>query len=38
MLAAITCYFNPAAYRRKLDNYRIFRRHLGVPLICVELR
>jgi hypothetical protein len=37
MLWAVTCYFNPAGYRRKLDNYRIFRRHLAVPLVCVEL-
>lgn len=37
MLHAITCYFNPAGLSRKLENYRIFRRHLAVPLACVEL-
>ena len=36
-LHAITCYFNPAGYRRKHRNYQIFRRHLAVPLACVEL-
>ena len=34
---AITCYFNPAGYRRRLDNYRIFRQRLKVPLVAVEL-
>ena len=37
LLGAITCYFNPGGYRRKLRNYRIFRRRLTVPLVCVEL-
>jgi hypothetical protein len=37
MLAAVTCYFNPSGYRSKIENYRIFRRHLAVPLTCVEL-
>jgi hypothetical protein len=37
MLAAVTCYFNPAGYRRKIENYRVFRRHLALPLVCVEL-
>jgi hypothetical protein len=36
-LWAITCYFNPAAYRRRLANYRVFRRCLTVPLVTVEL-
>jgi hypothetical protein len=36
-LWAITCYFNPSGYKRKLFNYRHFRRHLPVPLACVEL-
>jgi hypothetical protein len=36
-LWAITSYFNPARYRRRLDNYRVFRRRLGVPLVAVEL-
>jgi hypothetical protein len=34
---AITCYFNPAGYRRRLANYRVFRQHLSVPLVAVEL-
>jgi hypothetical protein len=36
-LWAITCYFNPAGYRRRFVNYRIFRDRLNVPLIAVEL-
>jgi hypothetical protein len=36
-LWAITCYFNPVRYRRKLANYRLFRDHLAVPLVTVEL-
>ena len=34
---AITCYFNPVGYRRRLENYRLFRRRLKVPLVAVEL-
>lgn len=34
---AITSYFNPAGYRSRLRNYRIFRRRLAVPLATVEL-
>jgi hypothetical protein len=34
---AITCYFNPIGYRRRLENYRIFRERLIVPLVTVEL-
>lgn len=34
---AITSFFNPAAYRRKRANYAIFRKHLEVPLVTVEL-
>jgi hypothetical protein len=34
---AITSYFNPVRYRRRLSNYRIFRANLGVPLVAVEL-
>jgi len=37
MLWAITSYFNPAGYRSRLRNYRIFRANLAVPLIAVEL-
>lgn len=36
-LWAITCYFNPAGYRRRLENYRWFRQRLAVPLVAVEL-
>jgi hypothetical protein len=36
-LWAITCYFNPVGYHRRLDNYRIFRQRLKVPLVAVEL-
>lgn len=36
-LLAITTYFNPLSYRRRLANYRTFRRHLGLPLLTVEL-
>ena len=36
-LWAITCYFNPGSYRRRLQNYLSFRRHLSVPLVAVEL-
>lgn len=34
---AITVYFNPLRWRRRLENYRNFRRHLTVPLLAVEL-
>jgi hypothetical protein len=34
---AITCYFNPIGYRRRLENYYTFRQHLAVPLLTVEL-
>ncbi len=34
---AITSYFNPARYRRRLANYRRFRANLGAPLVTVEL-
>jgi hypothetical protein len=36
-LWAITCYFNPVGYRRRLENYRTFRQNLKVPLVTVEL-
>jgi hypothetical protein len=36
-LWAITCYFNPAGYARRIENYRYFRHRLAVPLITVEL-
>jgi len=36
-LWAITCYFNPLRYRRRLKNYHVFRKHLAAPLVTVEL-
>ncbi len=36
-LWAITTYFNPCGYRRRLENYHTFRRQLAVPLVTVEL-
>ena len=36
-LWAITSYFNPVGYNRRLTNYRSYRRLLNVPLITVEL-
>jgi hypothetical protein len=35
-LWAVTAYFNPAGYQRRLANYRVFMRHLNVPLVTVE--
>jgi hypothetical protein len=35
-LWAITSYFNPMRYRTRRANYRIFRKHLTVPLLTVE--
>ncbi len=34
---AITSYFNPVGYKRRLANYRAFRQNLAVPLVTVEL-
>ena len=36
-LWAITAYFNPAGYTRRLKNYRLFRQHVTAPLVTVEL-
>ena len=36
-LWAITSHFNPSGYRRRLSNYRSFRRHLPLPLVTAEL-
>jgi hypothetical protein len=36
-LWAVTTFFNPAGFRRKKRNFRLFRRHLGLPLVAVEL-
>lgn len=33
----MSCYFNPAAYQRRIANYRAFRKHLTAPLVTVEL-
>ena len=34
---AITSYFNPMRYARRLENFKIFRERLNVPLVAVEL-
>ncbi len=34
---ALTTYFNPIRYKRRLSNYRIFRSKLQIPLVTVEL-
>ena len=34
---AVTAYFNPARFKRRLLNYHVFRRHLALPLVAVEL-
>jgi hypothetical protein len=34
---AVTCYFNPMRFRRRLRNYRLFRERLKVPLVAIEL-
>jgi hypothetical protein len=34
---AITSYFNPVGYKRRLSNYRMFRANLEAPLVTVEL-
>jgi hypothetical protein len=36
-LWGLTTYFNPAGYRRRLENYRVFRKHFQAPLLTVEL-
>ncbi|MBO9684775.1 MAG: hypothetical protein J7502_19245 [Flavisolibacter sp.] len=36
-LIAITTYFNPCLYSNRIKNFRIFRSHLAVPLMAVEL-
>jgi hypothetical protein len=36
-LWAITSYFNPMGWQRRLANYRLFRERLSVPLVAVEL-
>jgi hypothetical protein len=34
---AITSYYNPARFKRRLINYKRFRERLGVPLVTVEM-
>jgi hypothetical protein len=34
---AVTSYFNPMGYKRRLRNYRVFRESLGIPLVAMEL-
>lgn len=36
-LWAVTSYFNPAGYNRRLGNYHAFRRNLQTPLLVIEL-
>jgi hypothetical protein len=36
-LWAVTCLFNPAGYRIRAENYRIFRERLNLPLATIEL-
>lgn len=36
-LWAVTSYFNPVGYRRRLANYRLFRERLNLPLVTPEL-
>jgi hypothetical protein len=33
----VTTYYNPAGYKRRLQNYRAFRKNLQAPLLAVEL-
>jgi hypothetical protein len=34
---AVTAYYNPARFKRRLANYRLFRANLCLPLVAVEL-
>lgn len=36
-LWAITCLFNPAGYRVRGENYRVFRQDFSLPLVTIEL-
>jgi hypothetical protein len=36
-LWVVTSYYNPAGYKRRLQNFKAFRRHLNAPLMVVEL-
>ena len=33
----VTSYYNPEKYKRRLQNFKAFRRHLNAPLMVVEL-
>jgi hypothetical protein len=33
---AITSYYNPAHYQSRLENYKTFRKKLGLPLLTIE--
>jgi hypothetical protein len=33
----VTSFYNPAGYRRRIQNYHAFRRHLDAPLLVIEL-
>jgi hypothetical protein len=34
---AMTCFFNPIGYHRRIENYRTFRSRLEIPLVAIEL-
>jgi hypothetical protein len=36
-LWAVTSYFNPIGYTSRFQNYQLFRKHLAIPLLTVEL-
>ena len=36
MLYAVTSYFNPCRYRKRIENYHLFQRNLHVPLVTIE--
>ena len=36
-LWAVTSFFNPAGFQRRLKNYRLFRERLAAPLLTVEM-
>ena len=34
---AVTTYYNPCNYKRRLENFKVFRENLNLPLLVVEL-
>ena len=36
-LWVVTSFYNPAGYKRRIQNYHAFRRHLDAPLLVIEL-